>query len=469
MFTQVNAPGGIGVLLTNCNNFCIIGCVFEGTTTNAIDVTTAGGFDNNNEHWIAGNRFELDSIGYTPIRLESGSSRNHVMANLYGSGGASNTNNIINLGTDNEILEGNYKENNLVLKQLEIIRQAGVSAPTQDMGIGFSKGTQNFSTDDLYIGFFNGPIDSTRSNLFAKIEGRTAGSTGYLYLYGEVQTSSNLYLTNITANFAVGTDTPRDPVDFANRRVSMTESYALVWRKANTNDSYGAINSFRATDTNSYTILESMNNGVLTEGLRVNTNAYVEVPVQLVLPAQTASKIAVLDANKHVVAGTVSEDSLVHGASNQGSGIGVFANETTPTNLVFNSLLGAHGITVSSNAGTLTIDLTRTNYIGLELGNPNSAVVTGSTNFWIAPEAATLKTVTAHLFVTSSSGSVTMDLKKNGTTVLSAPVSIAAGSTNATATVSVSSITALDRLAGEVTAAGTTAYGAYLTFGVTTP
>lgn len=110
-----------------------------------------------------------------------------------------------------------------------------------------------------------------------------------------------------------------------------------------------------------------------------------------------------------------------------------------------------------------------TNYVGLVLGNPNSAVTTGSTNYFVVPEAGTLKTVTAHLLVASSSGSVTMDFKKNGTTVLSAPVSIASGSTNATASVSVSGLTAHDRLVGEVTAAGTSAYGSYLTFGFTTP
>ena len=111
----------------------------------------------------------------------------------------------------------------------------------------------------------------------------------------------------------------------------------------------------------------------------------------------------------------------------------------------------------------------RTNYITVALSNPNSAVTTGNTNFWVAPEAVTIKTVTAHLLVPSSSGSVTLELKKNGTTVLSAPVSLTSGTTNATASVSVTAVSALDRLAGEITAAGTTAYGAQLKIGYTTP
>lgn len=110
-----------------------------------------------------------------------------------------------------------------------------------------------------------------------------------------------------------------------------------------------------------------------------------------------------------------------------------------------------------------------TNYVGLVLGNPNNPVELGSTNFFVVPEGSTLKTVTAHLFVTSSSGSVTIDLKKNGTTMLSAPVSIAAGATNTTATVSVTTMGVNDRIAGEVTAEGTDAYGAYLNIGFTTP
>ncbi len=110
-----------------------------------------------------------------------------------------------------------------------------------------------------------------------------------------------------------------------------------------------------------------------------------------------------------------------------------------------------------------------TNYVTVALSNPNTAVTTGNTNFWVAPAAVTIKTVTAHLFVPSSSGSVTLELKKNGTTVLSAPVSLTSGTTNATASLSVTAVSANDRLAGEITAAGTTAYGAQLKIGYTTP
>lgn len=133
---------------------------------------------------------------------------------------------------------------------------------------------------------------------------------------------------------------------------------------------------------------------------------------------------------------------------------------------------GGHGLSVSNGngvSGDVVVDLVVTNYVPIELTNPNVAVTTPSTNFVVMPEAGTLKTVTVHLLKASSSGSVTIDVKKNGTTVLSAPVSISSGATNATATVSVAGFSALDRIAGEVTAAGTDAYGAMALLGFTNP
>lgn len=148
------------------------------------------------------------------------------------------------------------------------------------------------------------------------------------------------------------------------------------------------------------------------------------------------------------------------------AGKGYFTNLNIPK---VSAILGTDSAGNLTNISAASIVGVTTNYLGLMLGNPNSAVVTGSTNFYVYPEAATLKTVTFHLLITSSSGSVTADLKNNGTSVLSAPVSIASGSTNATATINTSAIAANDRLVGEITAAGTTAYGAFLRLGTTTP
>lgn len=156
-------------------------------------------------------------------------------------------------------------------------------------------------------------------------------------------------------------------------------------------------------------------------------------------------------------------------ASNVGTGIGLYAGTTSSTNFTFNSLTGANGITISSNASTVTASLTVTNYVTIALSNPNTTVTTGNTNFWVAPAAGTIKSVKGILFQPSTSGSVTLELKKNGTTVLSAAATMASGATNATPTVSVTSFSALDRLAGEVTGAGTDAYGAQLQIGYTLP
>jgi hypothetical protein len=166
---------------------------------------------------------------------------------------------------------------------------------------------------------------------------------------------------------------------------------------------------------------------------------------------------------------TLSASGEVNTASNLGTGTGVYDSKSG-VDLRFRSLVGQNGISVgAASAGDIPISLVATNYVPLELTNPNTAVTTPSTNFVVMPLAGTIKTVTAHLLVASSSGSVTLDLKKNGTSVLSAPVSISAGATNATATVSVTGVSALDRLVGEVTAAGTSAYGAMLNIGFTNP
>lgn len=164
------------------------------------------------------------------------------------------------------------------------------------------------------------------------------------------------------------------------------------------------------------------------------------------------------------------------------NGADISPSLASSTNLSF--VLGVTGISNGTYGGpTKTLQITYdtkgratgiieyspTNYVTVALSNPNTTVTTANTNFWVAPAAVTIKTVTAHLLVPSSSGSVTVDLKKNGTTVLSAPVSLASGATNATASLSVTAASALDRLAGEITAAGTTAYGAQLKIGYTVP
>lgn len=111
----------------------------------------------------------------------------------------------------------------------------------------------------------------------------------------------------------------------------------------------------------------------------------------------------------------------------------------------------------------------KTYYTVLPITNPSGAVTTGTTNYWPLSESITIKSVTARLLNPSTSGSVTMDLAKNGTTVLSSPVSLTAGTTNTAASVSVTSGSAGNVLVGFVTAAGANAAGATLVIGYTTP
>jgi hypothetical protein len=174
------------------------------------------------------------------------------------------------------------------------------------------------------------------------------------------------------------------------------------------------------------------------------------------------------NANVITIAATGGGGTITGGA-NLASGVGVF-NGVNGANLEFNTLLGAAGITWSSNANALTATLAVTNHTTIALSNPTTTLSAGeNVNFWRIPFASTLKSVTALVLVTSSSGSVTLDLKRNGSTILTAPVSIAAGSTNAAATLSATALAAGDIITGDIDAAGTSAQGAQLQLLYTTP
>lgn len=174
------------------------------------------------------------------------------------------------------------------------------------------------------------------------------------------------------------------------------------------------------------------------------------------------------NANVITIAATGGSGTITGGA-NLASGVGVY-NGVSGANLQFNTLLGAAGITWSSNANALTATLAVTNHTTIALSNPTTTLSAGeNVNFFRMPFASTLKSATALLLLTSSSGSVTMDLKTNGVSILSAPVSITAGNTNAAATLSATAILAGTIISGDIDAAGTDAQGAQLQILYTTP
>lgn len=166
------------------------------------------------------------------------------------------------------------------------------------------------------------------------------------------------------------------------------------------------------------------------------------------VPLLTPSKIAVIDANNNLVSGSVGESDLAK----------------------FSSFVGTNGITVTSNASSLIISLAVTNTTQLTFAQPGVTLTTSTNSqFLVMKNAATLKAVTAYVLVPSSSGNVTFDLWRNGSSILSAPVSLAPSATNATATLSATAISAGDILTPICTGAGTDTEGAAFLIEYTRP
>jgi hypothetical protein len=146
--------------------------------------------------------------------------------------------------------------------------------------------------------------------------------------------------------------------------------------------------------------------------------------------------------------------------ANVASGSGVYAG-MSGTVLQFNTLTGANGIQVSSNANLLTISVVTTNDITIGVTDPISTITTGTAKqYWDATKAMTLKSVRCTVGTQSSSGVITVNVKKNGTTIFSTKPTIDATetSTSTAATASVLSTTAValnDRLTFDVDDAGT--------------
>jgi hypothetical protein len=111
-------------------------------------------------------------------------------------------------------------------------------------------------------------------------------------------------------------------------------------------------------------------------------------------------------------------------ASNLGAGTGVYAGKTG-VDLQFNSLTGANGITVSSNANLLTISNVETNTTTIAMSDTTTSLSSGTEKqYWRAPYAFTIKAVKLTVGTVSSSGIVRVNVKEAGTTIFSTRISI---------------------------------------------
>lgn len=148
-------------------------------------------------------------------------------------------------------------------------------------------------------------------------------------------------------------------------------------------------------------------------------------------------------------------------ASNQGAGQGLFKSKVG-SDLGFYTLAGAKGINISSpSSDIITISNVETNTTTICLSDTVSALTAGTDKqYWKAPYPFTLKAVKATLGTVSSSGVVTINIRKNGTTIFSTKLTVDAteddSTTAATAYVfSTTSISDNDKLAFDVDTAGT--------------
>lgn len=163
--------------------------------------------------------------------------------------------------------------------------------------------------------------------------------------------------------------------------------------------------------------------------------------------------------NDATLQSTISANRIIYSMPSIAANIGTFTNATVTIDSQGRvTAAAANGI-----SGSVTNDVT------LSLGMASTVATVSKTNYYRAKEAITIRGVKAYLFKPSTSGSVTMDIKKNGTTILSSPVSLTAGQTNVSATVSVTTAAAGDALAAEITAAGTGAYGPQIQILYTAP
>jgi hypothetical protein len=115
-----------------------------------------------------------------------------------------------------------------------------------------------------------------------------------------------------------------------------------------------------------------------------------------------------------------------------------------------------------SRSGTLP---TLTDYLEYAIGDELTAITTGPAKLTVrAPFAFTLVAVAATLATTSSSGTPTFDINKNGTTVLSTKLTVDAGEKDSStaavpAVISVPTFAARDEITFDIDVAGTGAKG----------
>lgn len=157
----------------------------------------------------------------------------------------------------------------------------------------------------------------------------------------------------------------------------------------------------------------------------------------------------------------------VTNGNNLGTGWPIYAGKTNQVTQ-FNSITNGAGISSSSNANTITLTANYnnfTNFTTIAVSDTTSTITAGvAKQYWRAPKAFTLLSTRASVSTVSSSGLVTVNIKKNGTTIYSTKLTIDASElTSVTAaTPAVLSTTAFaddDLLTFDIDTAGTGAVG----------
>jgi len=171
-----------------------------------------------------------------------------------------------------------------------------------------------------------------------------------------------------------------------------------------------------------------------------------------------------------VVASDVTGETQITIPGSGGSGYTTVLDEGVSVSTTRNTInfIGA-GVTATDNGSRTEVTIPGIRYVTIALSDPNVLLVAPRTNYFSLPTAWRITAVNGKLLTAATAAS--FELKKNGTTILSAPISMGTA-TDVVGTLAVSPtlIAANDQIRGEVvSASGPNAVGAQIVITYTIP